>query len=79
MSEDMSSAQRLLCSTIENNLRVSKDKIRRVSHIDGNDFRGRKIIGQELEEIQDELFHAMRHIDQIRTLYYETAGYDSIH
>lgn len=79
MNEDIRDAQNIYCGAIENNLRESKDKICRLRHIDGTDPVGLKLIGAELEEIQDSLFKVMRNIDDIRVLYYDRFGYDSIH
>lgn len=79
MNDDIRGAQSIFCSVIENNLRDSKDRIVRLKHIDGTDPRGRSLIGSELEDIQNNLFKVMRNIDDIRVLYYERSGYDSIH
>jgi hypothetical protein len=37
------------------------------------------MIGSELKEIQNSSFKVMRNIDDIRVLYYDQVGYDSIH
>lgn len=79
MNEDIRGAQNIYCGVIENTLRESKDRIVRLRHIDGTDPVGLKLIGTELEEIQDSLIKVMRNIDDIRVLYYDRFGYDSIH
>ncbi|GMA08255.1 hypothetical protein GCM10025886_14060 [Tetragenococcus halophilus subsp. flandriensis] len=79
MSENLNTSKSVLCSVIENELRESKDKISRVRDIDGSDGRALKLIGQELEGIQDRLIRSERVLDDIRVLYYDSAGYESIH
>lgn len=79
MNEDIRGARNIYCGVIENTLRESKDRVVRLRHIDGTDPVGLKMIGTELEEIQDSLIKVMRNIDDIRVLNYDRFGYDSIH
>lgn len=79
MNDDIQGAQNIYCGVIENHLRESKDRMIRLRHIDGNSSEGMKMIGAELEEVQNSLFKVMRTIDDIRVLYYDRFNFDSIH
>ena len=79
MNEDIQGAQNIYCGVIENHLRESKDRITRLRHIDANNPEGMKMIGAELEEVQNNLFKVLRKIDDIRVLYYDRFSFESIH
>lgn len=79
MNEDVQGAQNIYCGVIENYLRESKNRVVRLRHIDGNNPEGMKMIGAELEEVQNNLFKVLRTIDDIRVLYYDRFSFDSIH